>query len=54
MPDRDFVIIGANAYVKDREIPSGSLMFGRESDVAVKEGGFDYVMEHAKKVFRYE
>lgn len=50
----DFVIIGANTYIKDREIPSGSLVFGREPNVTVKEGSFDYVMDYAREVFRYE
>lgn len=49
----DFVIIGANSYIKDREVPSGSLVFGQEPDVVVKHRP-DYVRGHAEKVFRYE
>lgn len=49
----DFVIIGANTYIKDREVPSGSLVFGQEPDVVIKYRP-DYVREHAEKVFRYE
>lgn len=50
----DFVIIGANSYIKDREIPSGSLVFGQEPNVTVKEGRLGYVMDYAREVFRYE
>lgn len=49
----DFVIIGANSYIKDREIPSGSLVFGQEPDVILKHRP-DYVREYAEGVFRYE
>lgn len=50
----DFVIIGANTYIKDREIPSGSLVFGQEPDVVIKEGKFEFVMDYAREVFWYE
>ena len=49
----NFVIIGANSYIKDREVPSGSLVFGQEPDVVIKHRP-DYVRECAEKVFRYE
>lgn len=49
----DFVIIGANSYIKDREVPSDSLVFGQEPNVVIKHRP-DYVREHAEKVFRYE
>ena len=50
----DYVIIGANACVKDEDVPAGSLVFGRSPDLVVKEGRMDYVRSHAEGVFRYE
>lgn len=50
----DYVIIGANAYVKDQDVPSGSLVFGQSPNLIIKENRLDYVMEHAKTVFKYE
>lgn len=50
----DFVIIGANAYVKDADIPSGSLVFGQSPNLIVKEDRMDMVRLHAESVFRYE
>lgn len=50
----DYVIIGANAYVKDQDVPSGSLVFGQSPNLIIKENRLDYVMEYAKTVFKYE
>lgn len=50
----DYVIIGANTYVKDQDVPSGSLVFGQSPNLIIKENRLDYVMEHAKTVFKYE
>ena len=48
------VIVSAGAYVKDANIPSGSIVFGQSPNLVVKTGKRDYVREHAEKVFRYE
>lgn len=50
----DNVIIGANSYVKDEKIPSGSLVFGSSPNLVVKTGRDDYVRAYAEKVFIYE
>ena len=34
----DNVILAANAYVKDRDIPSGSIVFGQDRSLVVKTG----------------
>lgn len=49
----DNVIIGANAFVKDEVIPSGSLVFGASPNLVVKTGKGDYVREYAEEVFIY-
>ncbi|MEI3307782.1 MAG: hypothetical protein V8R48_02790 [Eggerthella lenta] len=48
------MIIGANAYVKDTDIPSGSIVFGQSPNLILKEGKLDYVRDYAERVFRYE
>lgn len=50
----DYVIIGANAYVKDQDVPSSSLVFGRSPNLAIKENNFDYASKYTKTVFKYE
>lgn len=50
----DNVIISASSYVKDTDIPSGSVVFGQSPNLTVKTGRFGYVREFAEKVFRYE
>lgn len=50
----DNVIIGANAFVKDEVIPSGSLVFGSSPNLVIKTGKSDYVREYAKKFFIYD
>ena len=50
----DNVIIGANAFVKDEVIPSGSIVFGQSPNLIIKEGKMDYVKEYAQGVFVYE
>ena len=50
----DNVIIGANAYVKDTDIPGGSLVFGQSPDLVIKENKLDYVRKYAEQVFSYE
>lgn len=47
------VIIGANSFVKDEIIPSGSLVFGQSPNLIVKENHLEYVREYAEKVFIY-
>lgn len=46
------VIISANAYVKDADIPSGSIVFGQSPDLIVKTDKLDYVMEYGKNFFK--
>ena len=48
----DNVIIAANAYVKDRDIPSGSLVFGQDRDLVVKEGRTAENRAFFRRVFR--
>lgn len=50
----DNVIIGANAFVKDETVPSGSLVFGSSPNLIVKTGRADYVREYAEGVFVYD
>lgn len=50
----DNVIIAANAYIKDQDVPSGSLVFGQSPDLTIKEGKLDYVREYAEGVFVYD
>ena len=47
----DNVIIAANAYVKDRDIPSGSLVFGQDRELVVKTGCETSNREFFRKVF---
>nr|WP_229026808.1 MULTISPECIES: hypothetical protein [Eggerthella] len=48
------VIIGANAYVKDVDIPSNSLVFGQSPNLVIKENRADAVRSYVEEVFRYE
>lgn len=50
----DNVIISANSYVKDTDIPSGSIVFGQSPNLIIKEGKHDYVHAHAESVFCYD
>ena len=50
----DNVIIGANAYVKDTDVPGGSLVFGQSPNLVIKENRLDYVRDYAEQVFSYE
>ena len=47
----DNVIIAANAYVKDRDIPSGSIVFGQDRALVVKTGYDAANREFFQKVF---
>ena len=47
------VIISANTYVKDADIPSGSIVFGQSPNLVILHRP-DYVREHAERVFRYD
>lgn len=47
----DDVIIAANAYVKDRDIPSGSIVFGQDRALVVKTGREAANREFFRKVF---
>ena len=47
----DNVIIAANAYVKDRDIPSGSIVFGQDRALVVKTGCETANREFFRKVF---
>lgn len=48
------VIISANTYIKDTDIPSGSIVFGQSPNLVIKTGREDYVREYAEGIFRYE
>lgn len=48
------MIIGANAYVKDADVPGGSLVFGQSPNLVIKENRLDYVRDYAEQVFSYE
>lgn len=48
------VIISANTYIKDTDIPSGSIVFGQSPNLVIKTGRGDYVREYAEGIFRYE
>lgn len=50
----DNVIIAANAYVKDTDMPSGSIVFGQSPNLVIKDNKLDYVRAYAEGVFRYE
>ena len=47
------VIVSANAYIKDTDIPSGSIVFGQSPDLVIKHRP-DYVRAHAERIFRFE
>lgn len=47
----DYVIFAANSYVKDTDIPAGSIVFGQSPNLVVKEGCLDYVRSYARGVF---
>lgn len=49
----DFAIISANAFVKDEDIPSGSIVFGQSPHLVIKENRLEYVKNYAESVFRY-
>ena len=53
LPHRDFAIISANAFVKDEDIPSGSIVFGQSPHLVIKENRLEYVKNYAESVFRY-
>lgn len=48
------VIIAANAYVKDQDIPSNSVVFGISPNLVIKESYKALVDAHAERVFVYE
>lgn len=48
------MIISANTYIKDTDIPSGSIVFGQSPNLVIKTGREDYVREYAEGIFRYE
>ena len=50
----DNVIVAANCYIKDTDIPSGSFVFGESPHLTIKTGRLDQVREYAEKVFDYE
>ncbi len=47
----DNVVIAANAYVKDRDIPSDSMVFGQDRDLVVKTGCGEDNRAFFKKIF---
>ena len=47
----DNVIIAANAYVKDRDIPDDSVVFGQDRNLVVKTGCGERNREFFRKVF---
>lgn len=48
------VIISAGAFVKDEDVPSGSLVFGASPNLTIKADRLDYVRTYAERVFRYD
>lgn len=50
----DNVIISAGAYLKDVDIPSGSIVFGQSPNLTVKTDKLEYVRNHAETVFDYD
>ena len=48
------VIIGANTYIKDTNVPDNSLVFGQSPNLVIKKDRADAVRAHAEQVFRYE
>lgn len=50
----DNVIISAGTYIKDTDIPSGSLVFGQSPNLVIKANKLEFVREYAEQVFRYE
>lgn len=50
----DNVIIGANAYVKDVDIPANSLVFGQSPNLTIKENRGDMIRAYVGEVFEYE
>ena len=48
------VIISANTYIKDTDIPSGSIVFGQSPNLVIKTGREGYVREYGEGIFRYE
>ena len=48
------VIIGANTYIKDTNVPDNSLVFGQSPNLVIKKDRADTVRAHAEQVFRYE
>ncbi len=50
----DNVIIGANAYVKDTDIPAVPSFSGKARISVIKENRLDYVRNYAEQVFSYE
>lgn len=48
------VIIGANACVKDQDIPSNVLIFGESPNLVIKENRKETVDAYAKGVFVYD
>lgn len=47
------VIIGANACVKDQDVPSNALVFGESPNLVIKENRKETVDAYAKGVFVY-
>lgn len=50
----DNVIIGANACVKDQDVPSNSIVFGESPNLIIKENRKVTVDSHAREVFIYD
>ncbi len=50
----DNVVIAANTYVKDQDVPSDSLVFGASPNLIIKENHKASVDAHAEGVFVYE
>lgn len=47
------VIISAGAFVKDEDVPPGSLVFGQSPNLTIKTDKIDYVRNYAEGVFKY-
>lgn len=46
------VIISANSYVKDTDIPDNSIVFGQSPNLIIKENREETVLEFSKSIFR--
>ena len=46
------IILSANAYVKDMDIPNGSIVYGQSPNLVIKQNHKDIIDEWNKKLFK--